>query len=508
MKRHYILSIDQGTSSTRSMIFDDKQSIVAVSQMEFAQHFPSPGWVEHDLTDIWGTVVVTAKDAIQRAGLSFRDIAAIGITNQRETVVVWDRATGEPIHRAIVWQDRRTAGECDRLVAAGFADVVRRKSGLLLDPYFSATKVAWLLDHIEGARARALKGELAFGTIDSFLIWKLTGGRVHKTDATNASRTSLFDIRENRWDEELCDIFRVPAAMLPAVEDCAAEFGVTDAGIFGLPIPIRGVAGDQQAAALGQACFEPGSIKATYGTGCFLLLQTGSQVIESQHRLLTTIASRLNGHVQYAIEGSVFVAGAAVQWLRDGLGIIKSASDSGRFAGQSDRSQQVVVVPAFTGLGAPYWDSDARGAIFGLNRNTSPKELARATLEAVCFQTRDVIEAMASDYDLDVRKTGLKVDGGLSASDWAMQFQADLLGCHIDRPLVTETTALGAASLAAQSIGLWPSQRDYADMWQLQQRFEPSDGSAQKERAYVRWKAAVEATRLFSRQVCRTGATP
>ncbi|MBN9306997.1 MAG: glycerol kinase [Devosia sp. 67-54] len=499
MNGRYILAIDQGTSSTRAIIFDERQAIVAISQREFAQHFPLPGRVEHDLADIWNSVVVTSREALQRAGLTAVDLAAIGITNQRETVAVWDRSTSEPIHRAIVWQDRRTTEDCARLEAAGLGEVVRRKAGLLLDPYFSGTKIAWILDNVEGARTRAERGELAFGTIDSFLIWKLTGGRVHKTDATNASRTSLFDIMANRWDDELCAAFRVPRAVLPEVEDCAADFGETDEDFLGAPVLIRGVAGDQQAAALGQACFEPGSIKATYGTGCFLLLQTGSRAVASSHRLLTTVASRLDGKISYALEGSVFVAGAAVQWLRDGLGIIKSSSESGRLAAQADQSQDVVVVPAFTGLGAPYWDASARGAIFGLNRNSGPKELARATLEAVCLQTRDVVEAMAADYDFDPKDAGLKVDGGLAASDWAMQFQADLLGCHVDRPVITETTALGAAWLAAVSVGLWPGQQDYARSWRLERRFDGASDASGTERKYRRWKAAVEATRSFAR---------
>jgi len=418
----HILAIDQGTTSSRAILFDGAMQVVAVAQEEVPQHYPASGWVEHDPADLWSTALRTACEVIARAGNP--EIAAIGITNQRETVLVWDRATGEPIHRAIVWQDRRTAGFCAELREAGHEPDITFRTGLLLDPYFSGSKLAWLLDNVEGARARAERGELLFGTVDSFLIWKLTGGRVHATDATNAARTLIYNIREGRWDADICALLRIPLAMLPEVKDCAAEFGMTEPGLFGRQIPILGVAGDQQAATLGQACFAPGMLKATYGTGCFALLNTGSELVQSRSRLLGTIAYQLDGVTTYALEGSIFIAGAAVQWLRDGVGVIGSAGETQALAEAADPGQDVVLVPAFTGLGAPWWNAECRGAVYGLTRNSGPAELARAALESVGYQTRDLLEAMHADWR--GKEAVLRVDGGMAASDWAMQFLADM----------------------------------------------------------------------------------
>ena len=498
----HILAIDQGTTSSRAILFDAGLKVVAVAQQEFAQHFPASGWVEHDPEDLWSSVVATARAAIAKAGIAARDIAAIGITNQRETVIVWDRVSGKPIHRAIVWQDRRTADDCAGLKAAGHEAMITARTGLLLDPYFSATKVAWLLDHVAGARARAARGELAFGTVDSFLIWKLTGGRVHATDATNAARTMLYNIRDGRWDADLCALLRVPMALLPEVHDCAADFGRTEAALFGGEIPILGVAGDQHAATLGQACFAPGMMKSTYGTGCFALLNTGDQMVTSRNRLLTTIAYQLGGKVTYALEGSIFIAGAVVQWLRDGLKIIRTAGETGGLAASADPSQDVVLVPAFTGLGAPYWRPDCRGAIYGLTRNSGPAELARAALESVGYQTRDLLEAMKADWGAaadgilrDASESAtLRVDGGMTASDWAMQFLADILGAPVDRPQVTETTALGAAWLAGMQAGVCPGPEEFAKGWALERRFVPGMDAALRDAKYARWGRAVAAT--------------
>jgi glycerol kinase len=430
--------------------------------------------------------------------LSARDIAAIGITNQRETVVLWDRATGEPLHNAIVWQDRRTADLCARLKAEGHEAMVQEKTGLLLDPYFSGTKLAWLLDHITGARARAEAGELAFGTIDSWLIWKLTGGAVHATDATNASRTLLYNIRQGRWDAEICALLDIPMALLPDVRDCAADFGITDPAHLGGAIPIMGVAGDQQAATIGQACFQPGMMKSTYGTGCFALLNTGDTLVRSQNRMLGTIAYQLDGHPSYALEGSIFIAGAVVQWLRDGLKIIESAPQTQTLAEAADPGQQLYLVPAFTGLGAPYWDPDCRGAIFGLARNSGPAEFARAALESVGYQTRDLWEAMAADWRAETGKelgaATLRVDGGMSASDWTMQFLSDILGASVDRPRVLETTALGAAWLAGMRAGIYPDQAGFAATWALDRRFAPQMDDAIRSARYAGWKDAVSRT--------------
>jgi len=489
----HILAIDQGTTSTRAIVFDPALRVLASAQQEFPQHFPASGWVEHDPADLWSTTAATARAAIEKAGLHGADIAAIGITNQRETTLVWDRATGEPIHRAIVWQDRRTASTCDRLRAEGLEATITARTGLLLDPYFSATKVAWILDHVEGARARAARGELAFGTVDSWLIWNLTGGKVHATDATNAARTMLYDIGRGQWDEDICRALDIPLSLLPEVRDCAAPFGTTRPDLFGHPIPILGVAGDQQAATVGQACFAPGMMKSTYGTGCFALLNTGPDMVASKNRLLTTIAYQLGGKPTYALEGSIFIAGAVVQWLRDGLKIIRSASETQPLAEAADPSQRVILVPAFTGLGAPYWRPDCRGAIFGLTRNSGPAELARAALESVGFQTRDLLEAMRADWTAAAEGV-LRVDGGMSASDWAMQFLSDIIGAEVDRPQVLETTALGAAWLAGMQAGLCPGPEEFARSWALDRRFLPAMPAAERAEAYGRWQRAVQAT--------------
>ncbi len=489
----HLIAIDQGTTSSRAIVFRADLTIAAMAQAEFSQHYPRSGWVEHEPEDIWNSVVAVTRQALDKAGLTAADIAAIGITNQRETTIVWDRATGKAIHRAIVWQDRRTADQCQALKVAGHEANVAAKTGLLLDPYFSGTKIAWILDHVPGARARAERGELAFGTVDSFLIWRLTGGQVHATDATNASRTLLYDIHENRWRPSLCDLLRVPAAILPEVKDCAADYGATVPDLFGAAIPIRGVAGDQQAATIGQACFKPGMLKSTYGTGCFAVLNTGSEAVASKNRLLTTIAYRLNGETTYALEGSIFIAGAAVQWLRDGLKIIGSASETGPMADMADPNQNVIMVPAFVGLGAPYWDAQARGAIFGITRGTGPKELARAALEAVCFQTRDLLDAMRGDWGA-ARETVLRVDGGMVASDWTMQRLSDLLDAPVDRPTVLETTALGAAYLAGYEVGLCPDPAVFAERWALDRRFLPEMDAETRAEKLASWKDAIRRT--------------
>src|SRR5688500_3599206 len=460
-----VLAIDQGTTSTRAIVFSRDQEIVAAAQEEFPQHYPASGWVEHDPEDLWGSTIATARAALERAGRRAGDIAANGITNQRETTLVWDRRTGRPPHPAIVWQDRRTADRCAELRAEGAEALVTRKTGLVIDPYFSATKIAWILDNVGGARAVAEAGHLAFGTVDTYLLWRLTGGRVHATDATNASRTLLYDIHKNDWDDELLRLLRVPDSLLPEVKDSAAEFGTTEPALFGAPIAIRGIAGDQQAATLGQACFRPGMVKSTYGTGCFAVPNTGAEAVASQNKLLTTIAYRLNGRTTYALEGSIFIAGAAVQWLRDGLKILERADFSGPLAAEADPEQEVILVPAFTGLGAPHWDAEARGALFGLTRATGPRELARAALEAVCFQTHDLLEAMRRDWPSGGSETVLRVDGGMVASDWTMQRLADILDAPVDRPEVLETTALGAAWLAGRTAGIWPDAEGFANSW-------------------------------------------
>ncbi len=469
--------------------------IAGSAQKEFRQIFPRPGWVEHDPEEIWQSVVATCRAAIRKAGIKPAAIAGIGITNQRETTVIWNRKTGKPVHRAIVWQDRRTADACAGLRAGGHEAEVTARTGLLLDPYFSGTKVAWLLDHVTGARQRAERGELCFGTIDSFLIWRLTGGRVHATDATNASRTLLFNIHDGRWDETLLSMLAVPASLLPDVRDSAADFGTADPEILGAPIPILGVAGDQQAATVGQACFSPGMMKSTYGTGCFALLNTGSKAVASRNRLLTTIAYQLGGRRTYALEGSIFVAGAVVQWLRDGLKLIKRAGDTAALARKADPDQKVYFVPALVGLGAPHWDANARGAIFGITRGTTAAEIARAALESVCYQTRDLIDAMHGDYkDRGSARTVLRVDGGMVASDWTMQFLADILDAPVDRPKILETTATGAAYLAGLQAGLYPPPDDFAKAWKRERRFEPRMKDEERGERLAGWQDAVRRT--------------
>jgi glycerol kinase len=487
-----ILAIDQGTTSSRAIVFGPDLSLRGLAQREFAQHFPADGWVEHDPEDLWRTTVETARQALSAAGLPAGDIAGIGITNQRETCVVWDRRTVQPIHNAIVWQDRRTADMCRTLKAAGHEATVTAKTGLLLDPYFSATKIAWLLQNVEGARALAQAGHLAFGTIDTFLLWRLTGGKVHATDATNASRTLLYDIHKGTFDDDLLRLFGVPRAILPEVRDCDASYGETEPSILGAAVPILGIAGDQQAATIGQACFAPGMVKATYGTGCFAVLNTGGEPVVSKNRLLTTVAYQLSGKRTYALEGSIFIAGAAVQWLRDGLRIIESAKDSNRLAADADPGQDVYLVPAFVGLGAPYWQPEARGAVLGLTRGSGPNELARAALEAVCYQTRDLLDAMRGDWS-GAAKSVLRVDGGMVASDWTMQFLADMLDAPVERPTVLETTALGAAWLAGQRAGVWPEAEGFAKLWRLERAFKPTLAAAERERKYAGWQRAVSA---------------
>jgi glycerol kinase len=486
-----ILAIDQGTTSSRAMVFDATGKAHAMAQTEFAQHYPNDGWVEHDPEEIWSTTLDVCRRAM--AAVDGKSIAAIGITNQRETTIVWDRGTGKPVYRAIVWQDRRTAEHCDALRADGHEDLVSRKTGLLLDPYFSATKIAWILDNVDGARARAERGDLAFGTVDCFLLWRLTGGQAHATDATNASRTMLFDIHSQSWDQELLDLFRVPRAILPEVRDCAAHFGETQAELLGRPIPVTGIAGDQQAAAVGQACFSPGMIKSTYGTGCFVLVNTGDQAVRSRNRLLTTVCYRLDGKVTYAIEGSIFIAGAAVQWLRDGLGLIQSASETEALAGSLEDNRGVYLVPAFTGLGAPYWDAHARGGLFGITRDTGVAEIVRATVESVCYQTRDLLQAIVNDGATNL--TALRVDGGMVANDWLMQFLADIVDLRVERPLVTETTALGAAYLAGVQAGVYESLDDVTANWRMDRGFEPTMKASERERLVAGWSKAVSRVR-------------
>jgi glycerol kinase len=490
-----LLAIDQGTTSTRAIVFDAALTPLATAQLELPQIYPEPGWVEHDPEEIWAATVSTARDAIAKAGLKASDIAGIGITNQRETTVIWDRATGKPIHNAIVWQDRRTADFCDWLRAGNHEAVVTAKTGLLLDPYFSGTKIAWLLDNIDGARAAAEAGKLAFGTIDSFLVWRLTGGRAHVTDATNAARTLLFDIGRGQWDTDLAKLLRVPMSLLPEVRDCCAEFGVTAPDLFGAPIKILGCAGDQQAATVGQGCFKPGMVKSTYGTGCFAVLNTGAEQVASKRRLLTTIAYQLDGRRTYALEGSIFVAGAAVQWLRDKVRHIGKASELDALASQADPAEQLYLVPAFVGLGAPWWDAQARGAVFGLTRNSGAAELARATIEAVGYQTRDLIEAMHADWPSSAETaTALRVDGGMTASDQTMQFLADILASPVDRPAVLETTALGAAYLAGRAAGLCPDLDGFAKSWRLDRRFEPRMPERETAKKWAGWQDAVQRT--------------
>ncbi|HCQ66863.1 MAG TPA: glycerol kinase [Rhodobacteraceae bacterium] len=488
----HILALDQGTTSSRTIVFDADLCPVATAQAEFTQHYPTSGWVEHDAEEIWTTQLATARSVLDK--VSAAEIAAIGITNQRETTVIWDRETGRPIHNAIVWQDRRTADTCAALKAAGHEKMVTERTGLLLDPYFSATKVKWLLDNVGDARERAEAGKLAFGTIDSFLIWRLTGGREHVTDATNAARTMLYDIRNGRWDPDICALLGVPMSLLPEVKDSAADFGTTDASVLGAEIPIRGVAGDQQAATVGQACFQPGMLKSTYGTGCFALLNTGTEMVTSKNRLLTTIAYQLDGKPTYALEGSIFIAGAGVQWLRDAMKMVSHAGVTGAMARAADPEQNVVLVPAFTGLGAPYWDPEARGAVFGLTRNTGPNEFARAMLEAVGYQTHDLLQAMKADWKDLPDDTALRVDGGMAASDYTMRFLADILARPVDRPTTLETTAKGAAWLAGMKAGVYPDRETFAKSWAVEHRFEPMMAAGTRTQRLEVWKDAIRRT--------------
>jgi glycerol kinase len=484
-----VLALDQGTTSTRAILFDASGRPLATARRPLPQSYPGPGRVEHDPERIRTDAVEVCREALSRAGVDATRVAAIGITNQRETTLLWDRETGRAVHPAIVWQDRRTAARCEELRERGAEPLVRRKTGLLLDPYFSATKLAWLLDHVEGAREAAGRGELAFGTVDSWLIWQLTGGRVHATDATNASRTLLFDIHAQEWDEELLELFRIPAAVLPEVRDSSGLFGTTETDLLGPAIPIAGVAGDQQAAAFGQAAWRPGQAKCTYGTGAFLLLDTGTEAVTSRSRLLATVGRRLGGEVAYALEGSIFSAGSAVGWLREGLGLIEEAAASEELASRARPDSEVVLVPAFTGLGAPHWDPAARGALLGVGRDTGPPEIARAALEAVGFQTRDLLDAMQSDTAS--RPSVLRVDGGLSRNDLAMQLVADLVEIPVERPEVTETTALGAAFLAGLATGVYGSLEEIEDRWRCDRRWEPSMPAAERERRLERWRDAV-----------------
>jgi glycerol kinase len=493
----YILAIDQGTTSTRAILFRADFSIAALAQREFPQHFPADGEVEHEPDDLWSTTLDTCREAMRRAGAGANDVAAIGITNQRETTLLWHRADGRAVHRAIVWQDRRTAARCAELKANGHEPLFAETTGLVLDPYFSGTKLAWLLDHVPQARELAARGDLAFGTVDTYLLWRLTGGTVHSTDATNASRTLLFDIHRGCWDERLLALLDIPKSVLPEVRDSSGGFGTTDPDLFGAPIPICGIAGDQQAAVVGQACFAPASVKSTYGTGCFALLNTGATAIASNNRLLTTIAYQLGGVRTYALEGSIFVAGAAVQWLRDKLHLVPDAASTGALADSADPTQDVILVPAFVGLGAPYWRPDVRGALFGLTRASGPAELARAALESVCFQTADLLAAMRSDWPAAEKAlSALRVDGGMANSDWTMQRLADLTGCAVERPSNRETTALGAAYLAGLHAGFFPEPDRFAAQWHAERRFTPQMEAATRDRKLAAWATAVR--RLLS----------
>jgi len=484
----YILSIDQGTTSSRAILFNQQGKACSSSQQEFPQSFPKDGWVEHNPDDIWDSVLQTCKQAIANEKISAEDIGAIGITNQRETTLIWDRLTGKPVYPAIVWQDRRTSNYCQTLRDQNKDELITDKTGLLIDPYFSATKIHWILENVDGARERADKGELAFGTVDSFLLWKLTNGRSHKTDATNASRTMLFNIHEQSWDQELLQLFDIPESLLPEVMDCSDDFGTTERSVLGAEVPIYGIAGDQQAALFGQTCFREGMAKSTYGTGCFLMLNTGKKALKSRSRLLTTVAYRLNGEVFYALEGSIFAAGTTIQWLRDGLKLISNASETESLAEQTPSDHGVYLIPAFTGLGAPYWDPDARGAIFGLTRDTGIKEIITAGLQSVCYQTKDLQKAMEQD---GVRATEIRVDGGMVANNWMLQFLADMLGARVDRPKIIETTALGAAYLAGLKAGYFDSLKSLEGLWQRDRTFEPVISKETRDKYYEGWKTSI-----------------
>lgn len=484
----YILSIDQGTTSSRAILFNVQGKICSLSQEEFPQHFPEDGWVEHESDEIWSSVLNTCQQAIAKEGITPDQIGAIGITNQRETTLIWDRATGEPVYRAIVWQDRRTSDYCQTLKDDNFETLITDKTGLLIDPYFSATKIRWILDNVSGVRKRAEKGELAFGTIDTFLLWKLTNGKSHKTDATNASRTMLFNIHTQQWDQELLDLFNIPSNLLPEVLDSSDDFGLTDAKVLGAEIPVYGMAGDQQAALFGQTCYREGMAKSTYGTGCFLMLNTGKKALKSNNRLLTTVAYRLNGETSYALEGSIFAAGTTIQWLRDGLKLISDAGETESLAEQTASDHGVYLVPAFTGLGAPYWDPNARGAIFGLTRDTGIKEIVTAGLQSVCYQTKDLQKAMEHD---GVRATEIRVDGGMVVNNWVLQFLADMLGATVDRPKIIETTALGVAYLAGLKAGYFDSLETLEGLWQRDRTFEPKISKEVRDGYYDGWKTSV-----------------
>lgn len=492
----FILSLDQGTTSSRAILFNHQGEMVAAAQKEFQQHFPKPGWVEHDANEIWDTILYCMNDVLKKTDIDPSEIAGIGITNQRETTVVWDKHTGQPIYNAIVWQSRQTADICNELNEKGYHELFREKTGLLIDAYFSGTKVKWILDHVEGAREKAENGELMFGTIDTWLVYKLSGGKVHITDYSNASRTLLFNIHDLKWDEELLDILSVPKSMLPDVRQSSEIYAHTDRNLFqGHEIPIAGIAGDQQAALFGQACFEKGMAKNTYGTGCFMLMNTGSEGVPSKHGLLTTLAWGVDGKVEYALEGSIFVAGSAIQWLRDGLKLIERAAETEDLAQKVGSTDGVYFVPAFVGLGTPYWDSDARGAIFGLTRGTEKEHLVRATLESLAYQTKDVLDAMTADSEIELKS--LRVDGGAVKNNFLMQFQSDILGVPVDRPVVQETTALGAAYLAGLAVGYWNSKDDIVNQWKIDRTFTSTISDDQRQKLYNGWKKAVEATRVY-----------
>jgi len=492
----YILSLDQGTTSSRAILFNKNGEIVHTAQKEFTQHFPKPGWVEHNANEIWGSILSVIAGVLSESGIKPEQISGIGITNQRETTVVWDKETGEPVYNALVWQSRQTSEICEQLKEKGYNDLFREKTGLLIDAYFSGTKVKWILDNIEGARDKAEQGKLLFGTIDTWLIWKLSGGRAHVTDYSNASRTLMFNIYDLKWDDELLEILGVPKSMLPDVRPSSEVYANTiDYHFFGKEIPIAGVAGDQQAALFGQACFEDGMAKNTYGTGCFMLMNTGEKAVRSEHGLLTTLAWGLNGKVEYALEGSIFVAGSAIQWLRDGLRMFKDAKDSEEYAEKVESTEGVYVVPAFVGLGTPYWDSDVRGAVFGLTRGTTKEHFIRATLESLAYQTMDVLSAMEADSGIELK--ALRVDGGAVKNNFLMEFQSDLLNVPVERPVVNETTALGAAYLAGLAVGFWESQEEIAKQWAVDRKFDPKMTDDNRSNLYDGWKKAVKAAMAF-----------
>jgi len=494
----FILALDQGTTSSRAIVFDHLGNSKSIAQKEFTQIFPQPGWVEHDANEIWSTQLGVAAEAVIMAGLSIKDIAAIGITNQRETTVLWDRTTGQPLHNAIVWQDRRTAAYCDQLKQEGWAKKIQQKTGLIIDAYFSATKLKWLLDHVPGAREKAAKGEVCFGTVDSWLIWKLTNGKVHATDVSNASRTMLYNIHTLAWDEELLQLMNIPTSVLPEVKSSSEIYGFTQQILTSHSIPIAGIAGDQQAALFGQMCTRSGMVKNTYGTGCFMLMNTGTQPVPSTNNLLTTIAWQINGETQYALEGSVFIAGAVVQWLRDGLKIIRSSSEVEALATQVNNNDGVYLVPAFAGLGAPHWDQHARGTVFGVTRGTTDAHIARAALESIAYQTMDVLKAMEADAGIAIRE--LRVDGGATANNLLMQFQSDMLNTKVVRPAITETTALGAAYLAGLAVGYWKSIEEISMQWQMEKTFHPELSDDQRNQYTKGWNRAISATIHWSKE--------